>query len=108
MGDAGVFGVGRGNSGAGIRTVRYKIPTAGEEVWDDVDTDDNGVVGTGNANTFGYEVSVMGFTASASLGKEEIGTDSSLVLVADDLRIMLMYREVTKLTVYVIEATSPK
>ena len=32
------------------------MPTAGEQVWDDVDTDDNGVVGTGNANTFGYEV----------------------------------------------------
>ena len=61
-----------------------KMPTAGEQVWDDVDTDDNGVVGTGNANTFGYEVSAMGITVSASMGKEAQGT-TSLVLVADDL-----------------------
>ena len=61
------------------------MPTAGEQVWDDVDTDDNGVVGTGNANAFGYEVSAMGLTLSASMAKEAQGTDTSLVLVADDL-----------------------
>ena len=61
------------------------MPTAGEQVWDDVDTDDNGVVGTGNANAFGYEVSAMGMTASASMGREAQGTSKSLVLVANDL-----------------------
>ena len=85
MGDSGTLHFMNGTSKAGIQKYQDKMPTAGEQVWDDVDATDYGVVGTGNANTFGYEVSVMGFTASASLGKEEIGTDSSLVLVADDL-----------------------
>ena len=61
------------------------MPTAGEQVWDDVDTDDNGVVGTGNANAFGYEVSAMGMTVSASWAKEGTGTSKSIMLVASDL-----------------------
>ena len=85
MGDSGTLHFMNGTSKAGIQKYQDMMPTAGEQVWDDVDTDDNGVVGTGNANTFGYEVSVMGFTASASMGKEAQGTDTSLVLVADDL-----------------------
>ena len=74
-----------GTSKAGLNKYQDKMPTAGEQVWDDVDTDDNGVVGTGNANTFGYEVSMMGLTASVSMGREAQGTDKSLVLVASDL-----------------------
>ena len=85
MGDSGTLHFMNGTSKAGIQKYQDMMPTAGEQVWDDVDTDDNGVVGTGNANTFGYEVSGMGFTASASMGKEAPGTDTSLVLVADDL-----------------------
>ncbi len=85
MGDSGTLHFMNGTSKAGIQKYQDMMPTAGEQVWDDVDTDDNGVVGTGNANAFGYEVSVMGFTASASLAKEAQGTDTSLVLVADDL-----------------------
>ena len=85
MGDSGTLHFMNGTSKAGLNKYQDKMPTAGEQVWDDVDTDDNGVVGTGNANAFGYEVSVMGFTASASMGKEAQGTDTSLVLVADDL-----------------------
>ena len=85
MGDSGTLHFMNGTSKAGLNKYQDKMPTAGEQVWDDVDTDDNGVVGTGNANTFGYEVSAMGLTLSASMGKEAQGTDTSLVLVANDL-----------------------
>ena len=85
MGDSGTLHFMNGTSKAGIQKYQDMMPTAGEQVWDDVDTDDNGVVGTGNTNAFGYEVSVMGFTASASMAREAFGTDTSLVLVADDL-----------------------
>ena len=85
MGDSGTLHFMNGTSKAGIQKYQDKMPTAGEQVWDDVDTDDNGVVGTGNANAFGYEVSAMGLTVSASWAKEAQGTDTSMVFVADDL-----------------------
>ena len=85
MGDSGTLHFMNGTSKAGIQKYQDKMPTAGEQVWDDVDTDDNGVVGTGNANAFGYEVNDMGVTLSASWAKEATGTSSSLVLVAADL-----------------------
>ena len=85
MGDSGTLHFMNGTSKAGLNKYQDKMPTAGEQVWDDVDTVDNGVVGTGNANTFGYEVSLGGITASASMGREAQGTDTSLVLVASDL-----------------------
>ena len=85
MGDSGTLHFMNGTSKAGIQKYQDKMPTAGEQVWDDVDSDDNGVVGTGNANVFGYEVSAMGLTLSASMGKEAQGTDTSLVIVANDL-----------------------
>ena len=85
MGDSGTLHFMNGTSKAGIQKYQDKMPTAGEQVWDDVDTDDNGVVGTGNANAFGYEVSAMGMTVSASWAKEGTGTSKSLVLVASDL-----------------------
>ena len=85
MGDSGTLHFMNGTSKAGIQKYQDMMPTAGEQVWDDVDTDDNGVVGTGNANTFGYEVAMMGVTVSASMGREAQGTDSSIVVVANDL-----------------------
>ena len=85
MGDSGTLHFMKGTSKAGIQKYQDKMPTAGEQVWDDVDTDDNGVVGTGNSDAFGYEVSAMGMTVSASWAKEGTGTSKSLVLVANDL-----------------------
>ncbi len=85
MGDSGTLHFMNGTSKAGIQKYQDKMPTAGEQVWDDVDTDDNGVVGTGNANAFGYEVALSGVTVSASFAKEGTGTSSSLMLVASDL-----------------------
>jgi outer membrane protein OmpU len=88
MGDSGTLHFMNGTSKAGIQKYQDMMPTAGEQVWDDttnLDTNDYGVVGTGNANAFGYEVSTMGLTFSASMGKEAQGTDTSLVVVADEL-----------------------
>jgi outer membrane protein OmpU len=85
MGDSGTLHVMNGTSKAGLNKYQDKMPTAGEQVWDDVDATDHGVVGTGNDNALGYEVSVMGMTASASYQRNGLGTDTSFVLVADDL-----------------------
>jgi outer membrane protein OmpU len=84
MGDAGVIGLGRGNSGAGIRTVRYKIPTAGEEVWDDTDTDDNGIVGTGDTNAVYYSNTIGGIGFSGSYHKDD-DTEKSFALTYSGL-----------------------
>jgi outer membrane protein OmpU len=79
MGDAGSIGLGRGNSGAGIRAYRYMLPTAGEEVWDDTDTDDNGVVGTGDSNAVYYTNTVGGIGLSATYHKDD-DTEKSWVV----------------------------
>jgi outer membrane protein OmpU len=85
MGDNGTLHFMNGASKAGLNKYKDVMPTAGEEVYDDVDATDSGVVGTGNDNALGYEVSLMGMTASASYQRNGLGTDTSLVLVADDL-----------------------
>ena len=85
MGDAGTLSLMNSTALAGIDKFDDVMPTAGEEVWDDVDADDNGVVGTTSANAIGYEVSAMGLTISASYAKESVGTANSVVVIADDL-----------------------
>ena len=86
MGDSGKLSLMNGTNLAGLAKYADVMPTAGEQVWDDVDADDNGVVFQGNnSNALGYEVSMMGVTASASYYRSGIGTDTSLVLVASDL-----------------------
>ena len=85
MGDAGTLSLMNSTALAGIDKFDDVMPTAGEEVWDDVDADDNGVVGTTSANAIGYEVSAMGMTISASYAKEAVGTANSVVLIADEL-----------------------
>jgi outer membrane protein OmpU len=86
MGDSGTFSLMNGTNLAGLAKYADVMPTAGEQVWDDVDGDDNGVVFQSNSgNALGYEVSMMGITASASYYRSGIGTDTSLVLVANDL-----------------------
>ena len=85
MGDSGTLHFMNGTSKAGLNKYQDKMPTAGEQVWDDVDTVDEGVVGHGTLNAFGYEVDMMGVTASASYQKDGVGTNSSVVLIANDL-----------------------
>jgi len=85
MGDAGTLHFMNSTAKAGLDKYADVMPTAGEEVWDDVDGDDNGVVGVIGGNAFGYEVSAMGLTLSAHWAKETNGTSNSIVAVADEL-----------------------
>ena len=85
MGDTGVVSFGNVSHQAGISKYSDKMPTAGEQVWDDVDSADEGVTDLGGDNTLGYEVTMSGITASASYARVGTGTDNSIVLIANDL-----------------------
>ena len=85
MGDSGVVSFGNVSHQAGISKYSDKMPTAGEQVWDDVDGTDEGVTDLGSDNTLGYEVTMNGITASASYARMGTGTDNSIVLIANDL-----------------------
>jgi outer membrane protein OmpU len=86
MGDAGMVAFAHGTAYGGIDTIKDKMPTAGEEVWDDQGTgDDAGVTDVGGDASLNYKVDMNGITASASYARTGVGTDSSVALVAADL-----------------------
>ena len=85
MGDTGTVSFGNVSHQAGISKYSDKMPTAGEQVWDDVDGTDEGVTDLGSDNTLGYEGTFSGITVSASYARMGVGTDNSLVLIANDL-----------------------
>ncbi len=85
MGDTGTVSFGNVSHQAGISKYSDKMPTAGEQVWDDVDAADEGVTDLGADNTLGYEVTMSGITVSASYARVGVGTDNSIVLIANDL-----------------------
>jgi outer membrane protein OmpU len=57
MGDMGVVGLYNNADGAGINKYADMMPTAGEQVWDDSDADDNGIPVHDNDNMLGYNYS---------------------------------------------------
>ena len=57
MGDMGTVGLWNNANGAGINKYSDMMPTAGEQVWDDSDADDNGVPIHDNDNMLGYNYS---------------------------------------------------
>ena len=57
MGDMGTVGLWNNANGAGINKYSDMMPTAGEQVWDDSDADDNGVPLHDNDNMIGYNYS---------------------------------------------------
>ena len=86
MGDAGLVAFAHGTAFGGIDTIKDKMPTAGEEVWDDQGTgDDAGVTDVGSDPSLNYKVDMNGVTASASYSRTGVGTDTSVALVAADL-----------------------
>jgi outer membrane protein OmpU len=86
MGDAGMVAFGNNSALGGIDTIKDKMPTAGEEVWDDHGTgDDAGVTDVGADDSLYYKGSFSGITASASYSRTGVGTDTSVALVAADL-----------------------
>ncbi len=54
MGDMGTVGLWNNSGGAGLTKYYDVVPTAGEQVWDDSDTDDNGLAIHDNDNMIGY------------------------------------------------------
>jgi outer membrane protein OmpU len=86
MGDAGMVAFGDGTAFGGIDTIKDRMPTAGEEAWDDHGTgDDAGVTDVGSDASLYYKGSFSGITASASYARTGVGTDTSIALVAADL-----------------------
>ena len=86
MGDSGVVSFGNVSHQAGISKYSDKMPTAGEEAWDDHGAGDSaGVVDIGADASLYYSVNLNGITASASYARVGAGTDSSVALVASEL-----------------------
>ena len=74
MGDAGSMTFMNGASGGhGISAYEDKMPTAGEQAWDDLDGQANGVLTGNKANKIGYGTSVAGANVSVDYNKQEDG-----------------------------------
>ena len=86
MGDTGKVSFGHDSAGGGIDTIKDKMPTAGEEVWDDIGTgDDAGVTDVGADPSLYYSLNMSGMTVSASYARTGLGTDNSIAIVASEL-----------------------
>jgi outer membrane protein OmpU len=81
MGDAGSVALVNGMSGGyGAGAYQDKMPTAGEQVWDDLDGEANGLVSMDHANTIAYGNSVSGVNFSVNYNKntDNDGSDKSI------------------------------
>ncbi len=86
MGDSGKLAFGHDSAHGGIDTIKDKMPTAGEEAWDDHGTgDDAGVTDLGADPSLYYSGSFSGMTVSASYSRTGVGTDSSIALSSSEL-----------------------
>ena len=74
MGDAGTATFMNGSSGGhGISAYDDKMPTAGEQVWDDLDGEANGVLTGNKTNKIGYGTSFAGANISVDYNKQQDG-----------------------------------
>ena len=78
MGDMGSLHFAEGTSPAGIGAYRDKMPTAGEEVWDDLDGEANGAANFASNGTIGYNGSFGMMGVSASYNKNASTTTTTL------------------------------
>jgi len=78
MGDMGSISFAEGTSIAGIGAYRDKMPTAGEQVWDDLDGEANGHANFASNGTIGYNGSFGMMGVSASYNKNATTTTSTL------------------------------
>jgi outer membrane protein OmpU len=89
MGDSGELSLSNGAGSTGIAAYDDVMPTAGEEVWDDLDGQANGVATMSSANTLGYKGSFAGVGLSAAYNKSKgagtSGSSKSLVITSSDL-----------------------
>jgi outer membrane protein OmpU len=74
MGDAGTLSFRNGGSGGhGIGAYEDKMPTAAENVWDDLDGEANGVLTKNATNKIGYGTSFAGANVSVDYNKQQAG-----------------------------------
>ena len=74
MGDAGKATFMNGTSGGhGISAYEDKMPTASEQVWDDLDGQTNGVLTGNKTNKFGYGTTFAGANVSVDYNKQQDG-----------------------------------
>ena len=82
MGDAGTATFMNGTSGGhGISAYEDKMPTAGEQVWDDLDGEANGVLTGNKTNKIGYGTSFAGANISVDYNKQEGGGSGKSIAV---------------------------
>jgi len=77
MGDMGTLSYSDGAGSTGISAYDDKMPTAGEEVWDDLDGQANGIATITNKGTLGYSGSFGGMGVSASYNNTDGATTSA-------------------------------
>jgi|TARA_B100001059_G_scaffold53001_1_gene47031 outer membrane protein OmpU len=77
MGDAGSLALLNGmNGGYGAAAYKDKMPSAGEEVYDDMSGEANGILSMDNGNTLAYKNSVSGVNFSVDFNADN-GSDGS-------------------------------
>jgi outer membrane protein OmpU len=77
MGDAGSLALLNGmNGGYGAAAYKDKMPSAGEEVYDDMSGEANGILSMDNSNTIAYKNSVSGVNFSVDFNADN-GSDGS-------------------------------
>ena len=82
MGDAGTISFRNGGSGGhGIGAYEDKVPTAGEQVWDDLDGQANGVLTKNATNKIGYGTSFAGANISVDYNKQQDGGSGKSVAI---------------------------
>ena len=89
MGDNGTISFANGASLTGIQAYYDKMPTAGEQVWDDLDGQANGVATMSTTNTLGYSGTFAGIGVSAAYNKDAgtttEGSSKSFAVTSSDL-----------------------
>ncbi|MDC1053600.1 porin [Candidatus Pelagibacter sp.] len=82
MGDAGSATFMNGTSGGhGISAYEDKMPTAGEQVWDDLDGEANGVLTGNKTNKIGYGTSFAGANVSVDYNKQQDGGSGKSIAI---------------------------
>jgi len=82
MGDAGSMTFMNGTSGGhGISAYEDKMPTANEQVWDDLDGELNGVLTGNKTNKIGYGTSFAGANVSVDYNKQQDGGSAKSIAV---------------------------
>jgi len=82
MGDAGTLSFSNGQTGGhGIEAYQDKMPTAAEQVWDDLDGQLNGVLTKEAVNKIGYGTSFAGANISVDYNKQSGGGSAKSIAV---------------------------